>query len=218
MDLEQLIARYPRVYHMAERDTWPSIREHGLRSSTAVLDWLAVSPQLRFQLRSQHRPNMVPVVGRDRTIVLRDQRPMPPLVLADSLLNGVTPQQWYETINDKVFFWAEEERLMGLLGARMYRDLEHDVLTLDTRSFVTAHQAAIWLCHMNSGCVVPWKQKRDLTIFKRISDYPVTRTGRPTKEVVEIVVDDKVLDVANHVLEVRRMKGAEVLGTLYARG
>jgi hypothetical protein len=142
---------------------------------------------------------------------------MPPGVLADSLLNGVTSQQWYETINDKVFFWAEEERLIGLLGAKLYRDIEHDVLTLDTASFATAHQDAIWLCHMNSGSVVPWKTKRDLTIFKRIPDYPVTATGRPQKEVVEIVVDDKVLDVADHVIEVRRMRGTEVLHTIYIR-
>jgi len=218
MDLEQLIANYPRVYHMAERDTWPSIRQNGLRSTTSVLDWLGVSADLRLQLRSEHRRDKVPVQGQGRTIVLRDQRPMPPRILAESLLNGVTPRQWYETINDKVFFWAAERRLMGLLGAKLYRELEHDVLTLDTRSFAAAHQAKIWLCHMNSGAVVPWKLRRDMTIFKRIADYPVKRNGSPTKPVVEIVVDGEVLDVADHLVEVRRMKGAEVLGTLYARG
>ena len=217
MELEQLIAAYPRVYHMAERDTWPNIQAHGLRSTTAVLDWLNVDPAVRFQLRSQHRRDKVSVSSAGQTIVLRDQKPMPTKVLADSLINGVTTQEWYETINDKVFFWAQEERLLTLLRARWYRDLEHDVLTLDSRSFATTHQAEIWLCHMNSGACMPWKQKRDMSIFKRIPDYPVTRTGRPVKKVVEVVVDREVLDISNHVIEVRRMRGAEVLRTIYRR-
>lgn len=191
--------------------------EYALRSTTAVLDWLEVDAETRFQLRSRHRPEKVPVVGGGRTVVLRDQKPMPPKPLADALINGVTTQQWYETINDKVFFWAEESRLLTLLGARWYRNLEHDVLTLDTRSFATAHHNRIWLCHMNSGACVPWKQKRDMSIFKRIPDYPVNGVGRPMKKVVEIVVDHQVLDIYAHVVAVRRMRGAEVLGTIFQR-
>jgi hypothetical protein len=39
--------------------------------------------------------------------------------------------------------WAEESRLLGLLKARLYRDLEHDVLTINSKSLITAYQSSI---------------------------------------------------------------------------
>jgi hypothetical protein len=130
------------------------------------------------------------------------------------LLNGVTPRDWYETINSKVFFWVQEERLHGLLNARAYRILEHDVLVIDTASFVAAHESQIWLCHMNSGNTFPVPHKRDLNAFKRIASYPTKSSGAPAKEVVELVVDYQVLNIAQHVIEVRRMRAKEVLRTI----
>jgi len=38
MDPELLIKTFPRLYHMADRDAWPSIQRHGLLSTTALLD------------------------------------------------------------------------------------------------------------------------------------------------------------------------------------
>lgn len=214
MDVTTLVARYPRLYHMAERDTWPSIRDRGLFSTSAVLDKFSVNGQRRFQLESEHRPEKVPIGEGQEQIVLRDQKPMETSRLATALLNRVTPQQWYETINTKVFFWVQENRLYGLLNARPYRKLEHDVLTLDTRSLLAAHGGNVWLCHMNSGNTFPIPHPRDLSAFRRIADYPAKKNGAPAKEVVELVVDYQVLDIAEHVIEVRRMKANEVLGAL----
>ena len=92
--------------------------------------------------------------------------------------------------------------------------LEHDVLVINTASFVAAHENQIWLCHMNSGNTFPVPHKRDLTAFKRIAHYPTKSSGAPAKEVVELVVDYQVLDIAQHVIEVRRMRATEVLGMI----
>lgn len=214
MQVEWLVARYPRLYHMAERHAWPSIRDRGLLSAAAVLDVFGIGGAERFGLESSHRPGKVPIGQGAGQIVLRDQKPMEPVRLAKALLNGVTIQQWYETINTKVFFWVQEERLHRLLNARPYRNLEHDVLVVDTASFVAAHEHEIWLCHMNSGNTFPVPHKRDLGAFQRIAQYPARQNGQPLKEVVELVVDYRVLDIADHVVEVRRMKSKEVLGPI----
>ena len=214
MNLDKLVARYPRLYHMAERDAWPSIRDRGLLSTTAVLDKFGVKGAKRFELESTHRPEKVVVGEGAEKIVLRDQKPMETSRLATALLNGVTPRQWYETINSKVFFFVEEHRLHGLLNARPYKKLEHDVLVLDTASFVEAHEEEIWLCHMNSGNTFPFAHPRDLGAFKRIAGYPTKVRGGPDKEVVELLVDHHVPDIADHVIEVRRMKAKGVLGPL----
>ena len=215
MDLEKLIELYPRIYHMAERGAWDSIRTRGLMSTTAVLDHLAVADGERARYESEHRGQKMDVKSGDpSSIVLRDQKPMPEGRLITALTGGTTPRQWYELINGKVFFWAEEQRLHGLLGARDYRKLEHDVLTLDSSTFIPAYADAIWLCHMNSGNTWPMPHRRGTEIFCKIVDYPVTRTGKPKKKVVELVVDYAVPNIADYVLEVRRMKGNEVLNVI----
>ncbi|QQU70316.1 hypothetical protein I6I45_10140 [Pseudomonas fluorescens] len=215
MDLEKLIELYPRIYHMAERGAWDSIRTRGLMSTTAVLDHLAVADGERARYESEHRGQKMDVKSGDpSSIVLRDQKPMPEGRLITALTGGTTPRQWYELINGKVFFWAEEQRLHGLLGARDYRKLEHDVLTLDSSTFIPAYAEAIWLCHMNSGNTWPMPHRRGTEIFCKVVDYPVTRTGKPKKKVVELVVDYAVPNIADYVLEVRRMKGNEVLNVI----
>ncbi len=35
---EELVTRYPRLFHIAWEGNWPSIREHGLLSARALLD------------------------------------------------------------------------------------------------------------------------------------------------------------------------------------
>lgn len=212
MNLERLIELYPRVYHMAERGTWGSIQQRGLMSTTAVLDHLEVADGERARFESEHRSQKMDVrADHPSNIVLRDQKPMPEGRLLQALMNGTTPRQWYELINDKVFFWVEEERLHRLLGARDYRTLEHDVLTLNSAEFIPAYAEKIWLCHMNSGNTWPIPHRRDAEIFHRIADYPVKPSGKPVKNVVELVVDYSVPNIADYVVEVRRMRGDEVL-------
>jgi hypothetical protein len=209
MRVEDLIARYPVLYHMAERGSWPSIRGKGLLSATASLDLSTVSAEARTELESRRRPTSVTLTLKDKApLVLRDQKPMSDARLSNCLLDGITPQQWYEFINGKTFFWATLARLQRLLAA--YGDQEHDVLLVDTQSLVQAHQSRMWLCHMNSGNTTPWAHPRNYGIFKRIGDYPVTSTGRPIKEVAEVVVDYSVPDIKDHVREVRRMRGQDV--------
>lgn len=212
MNLQALINRYPTLYHMAEKDSWPSIKMHGLLSTTAVLNKYGIGGAYRLQLEEQHRPEKVSVGVAGDVIVLRDQKPMAPDRLQQALTGGVTTAEWYRLINRKVFMWAQESRLLRLLNARHYRNLEHDVLTINTASLVQAHFNRILLCPMNSGNTFPIPHHRSLDTFSTITDYQDRPSGAPRKEVVEVVVDYEVLDIANHVIEVRRMRGAQVLG------
>lgn len=200
---------------MAERDTWPSIKANGLLSASAVLDRYGVAGGARHALEEEHRPTKFLVGTQGAGIVLRDQKPMRPERLRDALIDGTTPEQWYKFLNGRVFMWAEERRLFGLLGARDYRDLEHDVLTIDTQALLAKHGDEVWLCRMNSGNTWPVPHPRGMNDFLRIDDYPAkVRTGGPAKEVVEVVVDYSVPDIADFVTQVRRMKGKDVLGLL----
>jgi hypothetical protein len=118
-------------------------------------------------------------------------------------------------INSKVFFWAKEHRLLGLLNAHDYRHTEHDVLTNDAAPFISAYAERIWLCHMNSGKTWPIPHARGIDVFRRINDYPANANGKPVKPVVELVIDHGVPNIADYVLEVRCMRGDKVLGSLW---
>lgn len=214
MKVEEFVKRYPRLFHMAERDTWPNIKQRGLLSTSAVLDLHGISGDERRRLEREHRPEKVAVGDQDERIVLRDQKPMAPDRLEKGLQGGVTTEEWYALINGKVFMWAQEHRLFGLLGARHYRELEHDVLTIDAASLLGKHVDSVWLCPMNSGNTFPIPHRRGKDTFRRFSDYPVRSTGRPEKEVVEVVVDYSVPDISDHVIAVRRMRGDVVLQEL----
>lgn len=200
---------------MAEKDSWPSIKQHGLLTSNEVISRSGITNEHAATKQRSHRNDKeifdVKELGQ---IVLRDQVPMPPERLEKALEGGITPDEWYYIINERVFFWAEEHRLLRLLNARLYRDLEHDVLTIDTESLIKAHFENIRICHMNSGNTFPAPHKRGADLFKKIEDYETRANGNPSKPVVEITVLGGVPDISNHVTHVRRMKGSEVLHDL----
>lgn len=216
MLLETLFEMYPKLYHMAEAGTWESIQQRGLLSASAVLDLFNLEGNQRNAYEAEYRREMLSVPhGQPEQIILRDQRPMPPERLRRALTDGTTPEQWYQLINGKVFFWAEHHRLLRLLNA--YGRDEHDVLILDTRSLVTAHLQNVWLCHMNSGNTLPIPHYRGVHIFKRIRDFPTKQNGKPEKAVVEVLVDRGVSDVAEHTLAVLRMQGNQVIRQIWDR-
>lgn len=217
-ELEDLISNCPTLYHMAERGSWASIKRYGLLSTSALLDHYAVTPPRRTEIESQHRPKSVEVTasGLPRAVV-RDQIPMSDAGLRRALPEHLSPEDWYKLLNAKAFFWLSEQRLHRLTNAKAYRDQEHDVLEVDTRSLIEAHRDEIWLCPINSGCTKPMPHPRDENIFARIKDYPYSfwRQRRARREcVVELAVDHSVDDIRSHVRRVIVKRGTEVLSVL----
>lgn len=217
-ELEELITNCPTLYHMAERGSWGSIKQYGLLSTSALLDHYAVERPRRTEIESRHRPESVEVTsdGLPRAVV-RDQIPMSDAGLERALPDRLSPADWYELLNAKAFFWLSEKRLHKLTNAKAYRNQEHDVLEVDTRSLIDAHRNAIWLCPINSGCTKPMPHPRDESIFARIADYPYAhwRERRSRRErVVELAVDHSVQDIRDHVRRVVVKRGTEVLSIL----
>ncbi len=70
----ELIARYPRLYHMAERDSLPSILKHGLLSTSSLLDLYAVNGERRMAIESDVRGQSIAIEhSKFGTAVVRDQ-------------------------------------------------------------------------------------------------------------------------------------------------
>jgi hypothetical protein len=202
--VDELCARFPLLYHMAQLGSWPSIQAHGLLSTSALLDLFEVRGDERYRIESSHRPDSVtirhPMHG---SAVIRDQKPMSDRSLQKALAGGLKPADWYRDLNSRVFFWLAEERLNGLLNARAYRDHPHNVLVVDTRCLVERHEGKIVLSPINSGCTIPFPHKRGPETFRRIADYPYARRKRLPNPIVELAVDYSVPDIRELVTEVR---------------
>ena len=221
MTEEELVSIYPRLWHMAHDGAWPAIQAHGLRSAAALVEDYGVDPGLRGSLLNVRRPQsvMLELAGLPGA-VLRDQKPMDDTRLARCLEDGLTPADWYALLNTMSFFWLSRSRIWTLLSARAYRNVEQTVLTLDSASLVAAHRDRIRLSPINSGATLFSPRPRGLGTFVAVGDFPYherSRTRRPENNVVELVVDHSVPDLADHVLAVHRVRNNEVLGEIWRR-
>ena len=220
MEVDELVATHPRLYHMAEAGSWAGIRQHGLLSTSALLDLFEVDGDLRAALESARRPESVtishPVHG---TAVVRDQIPLREGPLAQCLV-GMTPVEWYCELNRRVFFWLNEGRVVGLLRGQAYRGRPHDVLTIDTASLVAAHSDQITLAPINTGSTIYNPRPRGVGTFLSIADYPFDdwrrRRSRRTA-VAELAVLGGVRDIVDHTFVVESRQVDAVLETVWRR-
>jgi hypothetical protein len=217
-ELEELLSDCPTLYHMAEDGSWPSIRDKGLLSTTALLDLYEVQGEARQQIEARRRP--AGVLLEHTTLphaVIRDQLPMDDRGLRRCLPAHIEPTDWYRLLNGKVFFWLTKPRLITLLRAGTYRTRLHDVLEVSARRLVEKHYPHIWFCPMNSGCTKPWPHARDENTFRRIPEYSYAEIRQRRKRgerVVELAVDYSVPDIADFVTRVVRMQAGQEIATL----
>jgi hypothetical protein len=213
MTTDELIKRYPILWHMAEDGAWPGIWQHGLLSTSALLDLHGITGDQRRQLESQRRPQSV-ILQRDGLpqAIVRDQKPMTDPALLQCLRDGLTPRDWYRTLNAKIFFWVCHTRLQKMLQARAYRGTPQIVLTVDTASLYQAHGERVLLSPINSGATLRRPQPRGHSTFRHPTDFPhdhILRQRRGRDPVVEFVVEQGVPDIFEHLLIAERMHAGQ---------
>jgi hypothetical protein len=209
---ERLASRYSVLFHMAEDGSLQSIKKRGLLSTSALLDLFEIEGEERLAIESARRPEIVQLMHPEQGVALvRDNKPMQEKSL-ERCLRGMTPREWYEHLNRRVFFWVDRKRLLKLLGARAYRDRPHLVLEVDTAKLLERHADRVALSPINSGATFAMNPApRGPDTFRRIADHP---DDRP---VVELAMDYAVPDLASLTISVSRWHGAEKLGEICRR-
>lgn len=215
MRSEELIACYPRLYHMAQDGSWPLIQRLGLLSTAALVEAFGVEDPRREAIVAEHRPSSMTIrstVYGDA--VVRDQIPMRDSILDRVLGEVMTPADWYRLLNSFVFFWPTEARLLTLLSARAYRGRAHTVLVVDTARLLDHHGERVRLSPINSGSTLFDARPRGRATFHTIDDYPFAEMRRRrglASAIAEIAVGGGVSPIDPVLVAVTRRQQAEVL-------
>jgi len=214
-----LVRLYPFLFHTAADGSWPSIREHGLLSTAAMLElWEVEEAQRRELLTTVRSESAVIEHPRLGSAVVRDQGPIHAPSL-EECLTDLSVEQWLQKLNERVFLFLQRGQVDGLVGARRYRDTPSLVLVIDTASLVAAHEERIELCRINSGFAQRHsKSPRGSDSFVRVADYPHPQRVAPVRadrpDVKELTVLGGVPDIARFVTIVERVVGGVVIENL----
>lgn len=214
-ELMEMVATYPRLYHLTAQGSWDSIKKNGLLSTSKLLAMSKTPQELRNIICRKPRSHSVIVENPEIFLkaTIRDQKPLYDSFLKTQLEKQrakITPKQWYERQNGRVFLFLSSERLANF--AKQYPD--EDVLVINTRSLVAAHCCQIELCAYNSGynkreenmLENPSYYKRHDDMFLPLKDYPYRFWQKHNKvPVKELTVLNGVPDIAFHVIKVVRM-------------
>ena len=202
---DYLVERWPRLFHMTEAGSWDSIREHGLQSTRALLDRFDVGDPLRTEIESCRRPESVGITdGRGNSAWVRDNKAINETALIKTL-KGMTLEEWYRTLNRRVFFWLTRKRLDKLRRASAYKNRKHDILTIRTEGLMHAYGDVVELSPLNSGAVHPAAASpRGILTFSRVADYPWQErlAIAPSEPIVELTVPYSVDDISELVIDV----------------
>jgi hypothetical protein len=206
----------PFVYHLVEAENWPSIQQHGLLSTRALLDRIGIHGCNRAAVEREHRPNRTIL---PTGVVIRDQKPIPPAALERCLI-GLTASQWYELLNSKVFFWFDPERLNR--QRRACSRFPQVVLRIASDRLLRRYAAQTSLTPINTGnarrkaalrgaaTFVPYSVWEDLAWLSEAQALG-TRPRPQRHPPVELTVTDSVPDVMDFVLSVQYLAPNEYL-------
>jgi hypothetical protein len=221
VDVDQLIAEHPSLFHMAEDGTWPPIQKHGLLSTQAIVDLYDPDAEIRASILGAVRKRSVTLeTAALGSMTIRDQLPLK--FLDRCLTDDTTPQQFLDALNGRVFFWLTRQRLERLLGATQYRRSSHTVLTIDTAELLSAYGRDIELAPYNTGSMhVPTAPPRGVAVFVPIAGYPHAdwrnKRGKSGDAVVELTIPYSVPDIVDFTVRVETWHAGSPAETLYER-
>ena len=161
-------------------------------------------------MEAEHRPATVriPAAGPHPAhgfAFVRDQRPLDPTALAGCLTGGMTPADWYRTLNRRVYLWPGRDRLDRMLSVYA-ASADQAVLEIDAAELCRRHGPRIELSHINSGFASKRypPARRGPATFVPLADYAWSTRNA----VAEVTVPYAVPDVMACVRRVSLRRGS----------
>jgi hypothetical protein len=134
-----------RLYHLAEAANLDAIQRDGLKPAEQLIAESGADAEAARAWRSAQRNTHVVLPSG---VEIRDQKPMPASALRRCLV-GMSPAEWYEEINARVFLWIDPERMARQQRACGGRP--QVILTIDSAALLTAYGSSLAVSPINSG-------------------------------------------------------------------
>jgi hypothetical protein len=145
------------VYHLVDIRNWKSIQAKGLLSTQRLVE---LSTNVDRSMLRRHRPDGEYL---DFGAFIRDQSPMPRKSIERALRSGVTPEDWFELLNSKVFFWLDLNRLNRHRAA--CKSQKQVVLAIDAGRMLEQYSPFASVSPIISGNAMRAAVHRNLTTF-----------------------------------------------------
>lgn len=165
----------PTLLHVTARGNAASIREHGLKPAAQLAREAGIDPGT-ILLRQERT--------RCGAALLNHQRPLRMgYNQAARALDGHGLESWAQQLDNRVFFWPAHQ--ISAFHASIKRDVETEVLTLDTRAFARALSDRTFLSPINSGAFLRRAAHRGDWLYVPLDDGPVAfRENRRRRSLV----------------------------------
>jgi hypothetical protein len=158
-----LLDKYPSVYHVTYTSNLPGIRLNGFRSANA-LKRLARSAS---GFRAESAPLFRKGLGY---ATLRDQGRMPPKSLRECLPINLSTDDWYQLVDDHIFFFFDEQKAEELFE-KYIKLAPQSLLAAQTRDVLSAVGPSVRLTPINTGAVGRARAKRDADTFHPLDKW-----------------------------------------------
>jgi hypothetical protein len=209
--------KHSRIYHMTDASNWPSIQQHGLLSTSRLLNLAGLDGDERYDLERRQR---LRALRLPNGALIRDQLPMSPAALSVCLASGLAPEDWYLELNRRVFFWLDRGRLNRHRHA--CDSSPQIVLIVDAHHLLSGYLEQAALTPFNTGNARRRPARRGRETFVPFDKWkesgwsweaaalrtPLRPSSHPP---VELAIADAVKDVLDFVVEVRRLDPGEYL-------
>ncbi|MGZ5198708.1 MAG: DUF7002 family protein [Telluria sp.] len=145
------------AYHLVDIRNWKSIQAQGLLSTRRLVE---LSTNVERSMLRQHR-----LTGEylDCGAYIRAQGAISRKSLARALRSGVTPEDWFELLNSKVFFWLDLDRLNHYRAA--CKSEKQVVLALDAGRMLEEYAPFASVSPISLGNAMRAAAPRNLTTF-----------------------------------------------------
>jgi len=212
-DMTNMPHRIQNVYHLVDANNWTSVQRHGLMSARRLMQ---ACGGIEYGACRHHRSASRRLASG---VLIRDQRPMPPKALMRCLRSGLMPEDWFELLNSKVFFWLDPRRLNR---QRLACGASPQVaLVVDASRLLIKYSGVAMVTPINTGNALRSAAPRNLTTFVPYEQWlidgwayenipgslPRPRSHRPA----ELTISGAVPDILDYVLAIVPLNRGETL-------
>ncbi len=144
MELDALVARFPRLWHATFPGGWEGISRSGLRSS---LDLLTEAG--RADEATAVRPEAAELPTPDGTVTLRPQTPnrKDPAPYLDAM----SVEEWWTLLNSRSYFFGNRDDLDKMVGACLEQGIAQEVIGFETRRLLGPIADSVEVTTVNAG-------------------------------------------------------------------